>query len=173
MHQYLAYDHPPPSYQETMSTPADYDCWPSTYYGGKKRIDLAQFYHDVLLATQTRARRVGFSTEPPTVHVYEADTATDEDEDEYEWNKSNLNLDGLKTSHRHRRLDLRPIPNNDYVPPPKSKVVPTPPCPATGFKRDEIKFPVFEKKSKRPLKDPRAGLLKIWSRVPLPQWTKV
>ncbi|KAI8379538.1 uncharacterized protein BYT42DRAFT_569111 [Radiomyces spectabilis] len=59
----------------------DSSAWPSSYYGLTRRIDLAKLYHDILLATQTKpvfkptrkchARRVSFSTDPPTVHEYE------------------------------------------------------------------------------------------------------
>ncbi|KAG0189357.1 hypothetical protein DFQ28_003525 [Apophysomyces sp. BC1034] len=72
-------------------TETDSTAWPSTYYGKTRRIDLAKFYQDVLLASQqqpttpplkkkssikrrpTNGRRVSFANGPPTVHEYEAE----------------------------------------------------------------------------------------------------
>ncbi|KAF7724584.1 hypothetical protein EC973_000892 [Apophysomyces ossiformis] len=74
--------------QQTIAE-TDPTAWPSTYYGRTRRIDLAKFYQDVLLASEqpreplkkkssikrrpTNGRRVSFATGPPIVHEYEAE----------------------------------------------------------------------------------------------------
>lgn len=55
-------------------TNMDSSAWPSSYYGRTRRIDLEQFYKDILRAsapTTITKKKVTFSPDPPTVHEYE------------------------------------------------------------------------------------------------------
>lgn len=93
----------------------DFSTWPSRYYGRTRHIDLEQLYKDVLTQVHELKshRRVSFSSEPPIVHEYEPEEDEEDENEDRESRLASLQLDGIK-QHR-RNLDLRPIPNFEYL----------------------------------------------------------
>ncbi|SAM09695.1 hypothetical protein [Absidia glauca] len=123
------------SIEPNHAVKVDSTAWPSSYYGGGKRVDLEQFFLKVQQEQQAieqspSPRQVRFSPDPPQVHVYEAEYDT--------FDRLISDIDQSKDtwpSYARRppqKLDLRPVINHHFVTPERrhsssSSIIPSTP----------------------------------------------